>query len=377
MTVSDTPSRQTHPGSNEVGWLSRERAVAAALVVVTGAVFYTCCLLAAPFLSAIAWSGALAVVAHPMHRAILNRLGRPNLSAAAAVLMVALVVVGPSIFIVQQLVQQLAVGLAELQANTEQVVERFPQMRPFLDMLHGGEVPDEAKQAMAGAVGGVPKFVGGSLWFGGQLLITFFMLFYFFRDRRAILGGVMRSVPLTTAEAGKSFQRVEDTVFATIYGSLAVAIVQGTLGGVMFWLLGLSTPLLWGVVMALLATVPMLGTFVVWFPAAVFLALEGDWIRALILIAWGSVAIALVDNFLYPFLVGKRLRLHPLLVFIAVVGGISLFGAAGVVLGPVVLAVAEALLDVWRTRTEHGGTVEQGAEVDSSSTRCAVRGEPR
>ncbi len=152
---------------------------------------------------------------------------------------------------------------------------------------------------------------------------------------------------------------MRDTIYATIYGTVAVALVQGALGGLMFWWLGLPAPLLWGKVMALLAIVPIFGAFVVWIPAAIFLALEGSWGKALILVAWGGIVIALIDNLLYPSLVGNKLRLHTVPVFIAIVGGLAVFGAAGVVLGPVTLALAVALIDIWRRRTAGGGAAEE------------------
>ena len=124
----------------------------------------------------------------------------------------------------------------------------------------------------------------------------------------------------------------------------------------MFWLLGLPSPLFWGAIMALLAVVPVLGTFVIWAPAAAYLALRGDWTKALMLASWGAIAIGLIDNFLYPFLVGNRLRFHTLLVFFAIVGGLSLFGASGVILGPLLLATADALLEIWKRRIALGET---------------------
>lgn len=102
--------------------------------------------------------------------------------------------------------------------------------------------------------------------------------------------------------------------------------------------------------MALLAIVPVLGAFVVWVPAAIYLLLAGEWGKAIILTVWGSVVIGLIDNLLYPVLVGTRLRLHTALVFVAVVGGLFVFGAAGLVLGPVILVVTQALIDLWRRR---------------------------
>ena len=116
----------------------------------------------------------------------------------------------------------------------------------------------------------------------------------------------------------------------------------------MFWWLGLPAALLWGVVMALLAVVPVLGAFVVWIPAALFLALEGSWGRAVILIVWGAVVVGGIDNLLYPMLVGNRLKMHTVLAFISLVGGLMLFGPSGLILGPVALTITTVLLEIWR-----------------------------
>jgi len=163
-------------------------------------------------------------------------------------------------------------------------------------------------------------------------------------------------MPLSESETDAVFARVEDTIHATV--SLTVAAAQGFMGGVMFALLGLPAAVFWGIVMALLATVPITGAFVVWAPAALFLALEGQWGKALILAGWGMLAIGRIDNLLYPILVGTRLRMHPLPVFFSIVGGLALFGAARLILGPVTLAVADGLIDVWRRRTADGRTAD-------------------
>jgi predicted PurR-regulated permease PerM len=143
---------------------------------------------------------------------------------------------------------------------------------------------------------------------------------------------------------------ISNTIHATIYGTLAVSAVQGLLGGLMFWWLGLPAPLLWGVVMAFMALVPVLGAFVVWIPAAFFLVLEGSWGKALILTLWGLVVVGTIDNLLRPMLVGRRLKLHTVLAFISVVGGLIQFGPAGLIIGPAVLAITTALLEVWTGR---------------------------
>jgi len=122
----------------------------------------------------------------------------------------------------------------------------------------------------------------------------------------------------------------------------------------MFWWLGLGAPLLWGVIMALLSVVPVLGAFIIWIPMAAFLAIEGSWGRALILALWGMLVIGTVDNLLRPYLVGNRLKLHTILAFMAFVGGLIVFGPAGMILGPVTLTVTLVLLDVWSGRIKSG-----------------------
>ena len=195
------------------------------------------------------------------------------------------------------------------------------------------------------------SIVKGSVYQVLGFCLTFYLLFFFLRDRRAALQSLRFLSPLSKAEMERVFARVGDTVYATIYGALAVSAVQGVLGGLMFYWLGLPAPLLWGVVMALLAVVPLLGAFVVWVPAALFLALQGSWGKALILILWGALVVGTIDNLLRPILIGKRLKLHTVLAFIALVGGLIFFGPAGLILGPISLTITTVLLEIWRSRT--------------------------
>jgi predicted PurR-regulated permease PerM len=131
---------------------------------------------------------------------------------------------------------------------------------------------------------------------------------------------------------------------------LTVALVQGALGGLMFWFLGLPSPLMWGTIMGMMSIVPVLGTFVIWAPAALYLAMQDNYQSALILAAWGAIVIANVDNILYPLLVGSRLQLHNVVAFIAVVGGVVVFGLSGIILGPLIVTLTLFLLDTWHAR---------------------------
>jgi predicted PurR-regulated permease PerM len=336
-------------------------------VILTGIACYLTYRLAQPFLPALAWAIALAVVAYPLHGALARRLGWPGVAAALTVAIVALLVLAPVVLISQRLAGEAAHAAEVVQSAAGHWWERLTSHPRIGGLVRWVQVRVDLEQltGRAGDVvtGGSGAILSGSIWVVMQLLVTLFILFYLFRDHRAAKRLARSLLPLSDAEADVVLQRLGDTIRATVSGALGVAAIQGALGGLMFWFLGLPAPLFWGVTMALLATIPMAGTFLVWGPAALFLALSGSWGKALILVAWGTTAIGLIDNILYPYLVGNRLRLHPVPVFIAIVGGIGLYGAAGIILGPITLAVAVALIDIWRARTANGSPAEIPAET--------------
>jgi predicted PurR-regulated permease PerM len=198
----------------------------------------------------------------------------------------------------------------------------------------------------------------GSLLQAVELFITFYLLFYFLRDTRAAKAMLKGWLPLTLPETEKLLRRVTETVYATVYGTIAVAAVQGSLGGLMFWALGLSTPLLWGLVMGLLSIVPLIGAFIVWIPAAMLLVVDGSWVRALILTAWGGIVVSNIDNILRPIFVGNRLRLHTIPAFISIVGGLLLFGAPGFILGPLAATMTMLMVEFWTRHDAAGQAVD-------------------
>ena len=256
----------------------------------------------------------------------------------------------------QRLVQEAANGAELIKTKVEsgewrRALAAQPRLVPLADWIERQNLPGTVKTVATWMTTTGASFVKGSVVEVIGLLLTFYLLFFFLRDRRVALQLLRSLSPLSVAETDRLCGRVGDTIYATIYGTLAVSAVQGLLGGLMFWWLGLPAPLLWGVVMALLAVVPVLGAFVIWIPAALFLALEGSWGKALILTLWGMIIVGTIDNLLRPILVGKRLKLHTLLAFVSVVGGLILFGPAGLILGPVVLTITTELLEIWRNRT--------------------------
>jgi predicted PurR-regulated permease PerM len=357
----------------QVGVLSRPRVQALVLLGAAAVGLYVCYRLVQPFVPALTWGVALAVVGYPLHRWIRRRVPHATAAAVLTVVAITLAIIVPIIFVTHQLVRQVMEAGRFAQETLasgawRQAIESRPRLAALLGWIESAVSLDDAITRMAGTLEEWgPTVLVGSLAAAIQLLITLLVLFYFFRDRRDLAADVRSFLPLSTRETDAVFQRVTDTIYATIFGSLVVAAVQGFMGGLMFGLLGLPAPILWGAVMTVLATIPVAGTFVVWAPTAVYLAFTGSWGKALVLAAWGGLAIALIDNLLYPILVGKRLQFHPLPVFFSIVGGLWVFGTAGLVLGPLALSVTSALLDVLRRRTSPGHAVDTRTAVDPAA----------
>ena len=337
-------------------WGSRNHVQALVLIAASGFGIYLCYRLALPFLPALVWALALAVLFTPFHRWLESRLKRPSLAAAVSVLLVGLIVAVPVTFVGQRLVMESAKGAEIVKTRVEsgewrRAIEAQPRLAPLADWIERKvDLPGILKTLTTWLTTTAGSIVKGSMVQVVGFCLTFYLLFFFLRDRRAALDSLRSLSPLSEAEMDRLFVRVADTIYATVYGTLAVAGAQGLLGGLMFWWLGLPAPLFWGVVMALLAVVPVLGAFLVWIPAVLFLALEGHWGKALILTAWGGVVVGTIDNLLRPVLVGNRLKLHTVLAFISVVGGLIVFGPAGLILGPVALTITGVLLEIWRHR---------------------------
>lgn len=339
------------PDSN---WINR---LALAVAGISGILL--CALIAWPFLGALTWALTLAILFLPLHLRIERLVRHPNIAALISTATVIVVVVVPAGLVVERLISEAASGFQSLQVRVEngdlqKLLDSHPSLAPLGDWIDRQFDLPSMMASIATWLSNVGAiFVKGSLLQAVEVLITFYLLFYFLRDRVAAKSMITAWLPLTQPETEQVFRRVGETVHATVYGTLAVAAVQGSLGGLMFWALGLPTPLLWGLVMGLLSIVPVLGAFVVWIPAALLLLLDGSWVRALVLATWGAVVVGGIDNVLRPMFVGNRLRLHTIPAFISIVGGLVLFGAPGFVLGPLTATMTILAVQFWK-RAEAG-----------------------
>lgn len=267
--------------------------------------------------------------------------------------LVAATVILPAIWVLHSLVFAAIAGLNSLVPNPIQhLAEKILQGNPELthtiislgDILKTSGFTERTTAIIAQLT---ESFVGSSFRTIGHSCLMIFIIFFLLRDAPLFIRGIEQLIPLSDTDTTMLLRRITDTVHATLLGMIAVAILQGSLGALLLWWLGIPGVVVWGAIMALLALIPYLGTFVVWIPIAVSLAMQGDWMGTSVTILWGGVVIALSDNILYPHIVGQRLHYHSLVVFFFLLGGVLTFGAAGAVLGPVILAVTDRLLWIW------------------------------
>jgi predicted PurR-regulated permease PerM len=354
------------PKGRQVRWFG--------LLAATGVALYLCWSMLRPFIEVVLWAVVLVIVFFPIHRRIQARVGSPGWSALLSCLLVIFVILVPLTLLTFAVVNELSDFAQMLQPKQDGtggaagaaaglLDPSSPYLGPVVRWV--GKYYDVGKlssqgfiaERLKGVSGAIASrtlgFVGGAVGFIVEVFFVIFTMYYLFRDGERMRAAAYDMVPLSGAQAREIFERTGEVISASVYGVLVIATIQGILGGLAFWVLGLPSPLLWGVVMIFLSMIPMLGAFLVWVPAAIYLGLTGEWVKAVGLAVWGALVIGSVDNFLRPKLVGERTRLHELLVFFSVLGGLQVFGVLGIVLGPVIVAITIALLDVLRQADGH------------------------
>ena len=244
------------------------RAFALPLVTLIG--LYVCFLLALPFLPALAWALTLAVLAAPLHRRVQSRLRSPSLAAGVSVLLLACLVIMPLGAVGLHLLTEVSSGALIVQeqfasTNLQRIINSHPFLARAAALL-------ERHVELSSIINNLATWftnLGASLLRGSlknliTVILTFYLLFYFLRDQREALYHARLLSPMSNRDTDRLFDRASETIHGVIFGTFFTAAVQGMLGGLIFWLLGLSNPLFWGFVMALLAVIPVLGAFVIW-----------------------------------------------------------------------------------------------------------------
>lgn len=308
-----------------------------------------------PFFGAILWALVLAILFHAFHRWLLKRLpGRVNTAAALTLLAIVLMVILPAILLGFALIQEITGIYAHIQSGQINIADLFRRAMALLprwgsDWLASLGWTDfsAARESITSGLAGSMKalasqalLVGqGTLNFVLMLGVTLYLTFFLLRDGDTLARRVMSAIPLDDRQRDLIVHNFTLVIRATIKGSVVVAIVQGLIGGIVFWALGIEGALLWGVVMGLFSLIPAIGTGIVWVPVALYLLASGAIAKGVILVLCGLFVIGLVDNVLRPILVGRDTRLPDYVVLISTLGGLQVFGFHGFIIGPVVAAL--------------------------------------
>jgi predicted PurR-regulated permease PerM len=329
-----------------------------------------------PVAGAVLWAMFIAIVFWPVHLRVQQRLkrGGPSTAALITLVLIVLIVILPLAMTVASVVEQASFVVQKVRSGEiqpvqylQQVVDAFPAWAQTVLQRFGlndvpamqrrlGELLGRSGQSITSGLLGIGQV---TLDFLVAFFIMLYVLFFLLRDGKSLSAVIARSIPLEPPQTQRLLKQFVTVVRATVKGNIVVALIQGALGALAFWVLGLPGPMLWGALMALLSLLPAVGAALVWLPVALYYVFTGQLWPAIGLTAWGVLVIGLVDNVLRPILVGRDTRMPDYLVLVATVGGIALFGLNGFVIGPVIAAMFlvswNLLTDVRHSRQSRAG----------------------
>lgn len=348
------------------GPLREYRAFIAGLVLISLAFAW----LLLPYFAAVLWAVILAILFHPLQQRLEEAFGdRRGLAALVSVLACICIVLIPGSIVVNSMAREAAAlydRISSREFDPSTLFQRLWDLLPdtVTETLNSFGITGlaEVQERIVSLLGEASQTIATRALSIGQntlqlavgLGIMLYVLFFLFRDGPEVARLLRRASPLSPYHTDHVLDRFTSTVKATVKGNVIIALIQGVIGGVAFWALGLEAAVLWGSLMALLSLLPAVGAALVWVPAAVYLILSGELLRGLIMIAIGTLVIGLVDNLLRPPLVGREIRLPDYMVLVSTVGGIALFGINGFVIGPLIAALFVAFWSLFAEEKRRG-----------------------
>lgn len=348
------------------------------IIGLTAVLIALCLLLALPFFPALTWGVALAIMAWPMHRRIARIVPVPALAAALSTLVVVTVILAGGGFVAYQIALETSEVADQLPTQTADggirtTLEETPmvnQVVAWMDRV-GVDVEAEIRKVVASFTQDLSGLAQGSFAAIIQFLVAAFVLYYLFLDRVWFMQALREFLPFSREECDQVTASAADSVHANLYATLVTSAIDTAGFGLIFWALGLPAPVVWTCVMFLLSLLPIVGAGLVWAPAVVYLALSGRYWGAAAILAWGLLTFVLVDNFLFARLVGQRMRLHAVPALISFLGGVAIFGVSGMILGPAIVAVTAAFIDLWKQRMQNPAGPAKSPPVEVAMARTS------
>jgi len=352
---------------NDNNFLASQRFKTALFLLVLGLFIVLCAIMMGPFVKPLAWTLTLTIVCTPIYHFCAKKIKNQSGAALLALAIVVLVIILPTILLgigisrqALDFSQRIQLDLDDLNYRHMMELAHKPAFENSYKFLYKqfGVSKEKIMPVLSNFLGEISGTIGKySLELAKDLVGNFFWLcfvlfafFYFLRDGDQIINFLKDFIPLKPEETQKIFSRTSATIKATVYSWIVIGAVQGTLVGIIFWILGVPAPLLWSGVTAVMCFIPFAGAPAVWVPAAIILAVKGLYWKAVIMALWGALVVGSSDNILRPILMGGQLKLHILPVFISIFGGLFILGPVGMVMGPVILSITHTLLDVLRDK---------------------------
>jgi predicted PurR-regulated permease PerM len=318
-----------------------------------------------PFFGAILWAVVTAIVFAPVNDRVTRAMpNRPSLAALITLVAILLMVILPFLGIGANLVTQgaeayaaIESGRIDLPALIGRVLASLPSWVTDFAASYGIYNADDVQARIASwatassqSIASRAVSIGqGTAGFVISLGVMLYLLFFLLRDGSGLIGGIADKLPVQPRRRRALLEKFTLVVRATVKGGILIALLQGALGGFIFWFLGIPSPLLWAALMAFLSLVPAVGAGLVWGPVAIYLLATGSIWQGVVLVAFGVMVIGLADNILRPMLVGKDVKLPDYLILISTLGGIEIFGLNGFVIGPLIAAM---FVTVWKMLAE-------------------------
>lgn len=322
-----------------------------------------------PFISALALAAIIVTICYPLYERICARMPRKNetLGALTTTILVLVIIIMPLIALTSSLVNEAlsvyaianseTVGFGETVASFEEMIKPYV---PGIE-LNVAEYVRQATSWLAGSVGAIFAGTASTVF---SFFIAIIGAFYFFRDGKIFTKKLVVISPLPDDEDELILRRLAQAVRSVATGTVLVALIQGTLTAFGLWLFGFERAILWGVIAAFGALIPSVGTSIVFIPAIIYLVVTGQYIFAIGLSIWGAAAVGLIDNLLGPYLMSRGNSIHPYMVLLAVLGGVSVFGPIGFIVGPVVVSLFMVLLELYATHISDGA---EESDVDTET----------
>ncbi len=346
--------------------MKREQLLTVLFFLIIAIFFYLFYRIIIPFFVPITWAAVFTIILYPLYQWLCRKVYSRGLASLLMCILIIVLIIGPVTYLFAALVGEAADAVTKVREMYRSgeldkllsvdlpIIEIARQkLSQYYDLsqINLDEIIKDSIDKVSGIIFNQTSWlIANTTKAVFYFVLMIFTTYYFFKDGERIVDNVKRLMPITSEQIELTFGHLRDVIQATMYGGVVVALIQGTLGGILFAVLGIPSAIFWGAIMAFLSVIPFLGAFLVYIPAGIILLIQGSYVKGVIVIGIGTIIISQIDNVIRPYLISGRTEMHPLMLFFAIMGGIALFGLLGLVVGPLIAAMFVALLKIMELR---------------------------